>query len=67
MRCIAGWIAMRNEEPFHGLAAFKDYTTICNSAPSEFLAILALQHAAVIVERNLHDAALDASEPRTGR
>lgn len=48
-----GWIATRNDRLFRELAAFKDYTTICNSAPSEFLATLALQKAEVIVERNL--------------
>lgn len=47
-----GWIATRNEPLFHKLAAFKDYTTICNSAPSEFLATLALRHAETIAERN---------------
>jgi aspartate/methionine/tyrosine aminotransferase len=47
-----GWIATRNEPLFHELAAFKDYTTICNSAPSEFLATLALRHAEAIAERN---------------
>jgi aspartate/methionine/tyrosine aminotransferase len=48
-----GWIATRNERLFNELAAFKDYTTICNSAPSEFLATLALRNAPAIVERNL--------------
>ncbi len=48
-----GWIATRDNNLFRKLAAFKDYTTICNSAPSEFLATLALRHAKVIVERNL--------------
>ena len=48
-----GWIATRNDYIFRELAAFKDYTTICNSAPSEFLATLALRHAEAIVERNL--------------
>ena len=48
-----GWIATRNARLFGELAAFKDYTTICNSAPSEFLATLALRHAEAIVERNL--------------
>ncbi len=48
-----GWIATRNDQLFRELAAFKDYTTICNSAPSEFLATLALRHAEAIVERNL--------------
>jgi aspartate/methionine/tyrosine aminotransferase len=48
-----GWIATQNKELFLSLAAFKDYTTICNSAPSEFLATLALRHRKPIVERNL--------------
>ena len=48
-----GWIATRNDNLFRELAAFKDYTTICNSAPSEFLATLALRHGEAIVERNL--------------
>ena len=49
-----GWIATRNDNIFRKLAAFKDYTTICNSAPSEFLATLALQHGEAIAERNRH-------------
>jgi aspartate/methionine/tyrosine aminotransferase len=48
-----GWIATRNDQLFRALAAFKDYTTICNSAPSEFLAALALRNAEAIVERSL--------------
>lgn len=48
-----GWIATRNHQLFKELAAFKDYTTICNSAPSEFLAALALRNSKTIVERNL--------------
>ena len=48
-----GWIATRNSPLFRKMAAFKDYTTICNSAPSEFLATLALKHGDAIVERNL--------------
>ena len=48
-----GWIATRNDALFRQMAAFKDYTTICNSAPSEFLATLALRHADTIAQRNL--------------
>ncbi len=47
-----GWVATRSSELLNKLAAFKDYTTICNSAPSEFLATLALRHGESIVERN---------------
>ena len=48
-----GWIATHNEAVFKKMAAFKDYTTICNSAPSEFLATIALRNAATIAQRNL--------------
>ncbi len=48
-----GWLATRDGPLLQDLAAFKDYTTICNSAPSEFLATLALRNAEAIVERNL--------------
>lgn len=48
-----GWVATRNDSLYTKLAAFKDYTTICNSAPSEFLATLALAHRDAIVHRNL--------------
>lgn len=48
-----GWIATRNADLYQRLAAFKDYTTICNSAPSEFLATLALKHGEGIVQRNI--------------
>ncbi len=48
-----GWIATRNKEIYEKITALKDYTTICNSAPSEFLAELALRHRHKLVERNL--------------
>lgn len=47
-----GWVATRDEGLLEQMAAFKDYTTICNSAPSEFLATLALHHAGTIAQRN---------------
>ncbi len=47
-----GWAATRNQELLERMAAFKDYTSICNSAPSEFLATAALQHQDRLVERN---------------
>ncbi|MFC2133091.1 aminotransferase class I/II-fold pyridoxal phosphate-dependent enzyme [Bacteroidota bacterium] len=48
-----GWIATRNDEIYNKIAALKDYTTICNSAPSEFLAELALSHRPKLIDRNL--------------
>jgi aspartate/methionine/tyrosine aminotransferase len=38
-----GWIATRDVALRRRLAALKDYTTICNSAPSEVLALMALR------------------------
>ena len=48
-----GWIATRSADVYKRIAALKDYTTICNSAPSELLAELALRHRQKLVERNL--------------
>lgn len=48
-----GWVATQNTALLERLAAFKDYTSICSSAPSEFLAALALRHRQQIVDRNL--------------
>ncbi|QBD77508.1 aminotransferase class I/II-fold pyridoxal phosphate-dependent enzyme [Ktedonosporobacter rubrisoli] len=47
-----GWIATRDHALYQRIAQSKDYTTICNSAPSEFLALTALRHGEQIVERN---------------
>ncbi len=48
-----GWVATANQDVLSKMAALKDYTTICNSAPSEFLAEVALRHRGRIVARNL--------------
>lgn len=48
-----GWIGTRDSRLFEQMAAFKDYTTICNSAPSEFLATLALRHGETLIARNM--------------
>jgi aspartate/methionine/tyrosine aminotransferase len=66
-----GWIATRNADVYERMAALKDYTTICNSAPSEFLAELALRHRQKLIERNMRIiadnlAVLDAFFARHG-
>lgn len=38
-----GWLATHDRELLDRVARFKDYTTICASAPSEILAIIALR------------------------
>jgi aspartate/methionine/tyrosine aminotransferase len=48
-----GWIATKNKKIYEKMASFKDYTTICNSAPSEFLAEVAMRNRAKLAERNL--------------
>jgi aspartate/methionine/tyrosine aminotransferase len=48
-----GWIATRNREIYEKMASLKDYTTICNSAPSEFLAEVAMRNRMKLAERNL--------------
>jgi aspartate/methionine/tyrosine aminotransferase len=48
-----GWVATRNKEVCDTMAALKDYTTICNSAPSEFLAEVAMRNRQKLAARNL--------------
>ncbi len=48
-----GWLATRNKSVIEKCLHFKYYTTICSSAPSEFLTALALRQRDVILSRNL--------------
>jgi aspartate/methionine/tyrosine aminotransferase len=48
-----GWIATKNRKIYQSMAALKDYTTICNSAPSEFLSEVGLRNRQKLVDRNL--------------
>lgn len=48
-----GWLASQNYEILEKAAILKEYTTICNSAPSEFLAGVALRNRRTILDRNL--------------
>jgi aspartate/methionine/tyrosine aminotransferase len=48
-----GWLAAQEPGLIESWLSFKDYTTICNSAPSEILGILALRARDPIVSRNL--------------
>lgn len=61
-----GWVATRDRELLRRLAELKDYTTICNGAPSEVLALIALRRLGDVIARTraivdpnlalLHDA-----------
>ena len=48
-----GWLATQNKDIQEKVAILKEYTTICNSAPSEFLAGVALRNRKKILARNL--------------
>jgi aspartate/methionine/tyrosine aminotransferase len=48
-----GWLAAQETALVGRWLAFKDYTTICNSAPSEILGVIALQAGERILARNL--------------
>ncbi len=48
-----GWIATRDRELYDKLLKYKYYTTICNSAPSEYLATIALRHHNAILRNNI--------------
>jgi aspartate/methionine/tyrosine aminotransferase len=48
-----GWLASQDQSLPLKWLTFKDYTTICNSAPSEILALIALRAADHIIDRNL--------------
>ncbi len=48
-----GWVATKNRKIYETMASLKDYTTICNSAPSEFLAEVALRNRQKLVARNV--------------
>ncbi|MBI4807154.1 MAG: aminotransferase class I/II-fold pyridoxal phosphate-dependent enzyme [Desulfovibrio sp.] len=46
-----GWAACRDKSILDAMSGVKDYTTICGSAPSEFLAALALRRKDAILAR----------------
>lgn len=47
-----GWLACRDRELLQRFERYKHYLSICNSAPSEQLALIALNHRDAILERN---------------
>ena len=47
-----GWLASHDRALLARVAAFKDYTTICSSAPAELLAIMALRRRDIVLERS---------------
>lgn len=47
-----GWIACQDKKLVQDVERMKHYTSLCNSAPSEYLACLALKNASTLLERN---------------
>jgi len=47
-----GWLATTDHELLARVASFKDYTTICSSAPAEVLAIIALRARVAVLDRS---------------
>jgi aspartate/methionine/tyrosine aminotransferase len=48
-----GWLATRDQDVLDRCARFKDYTTICSSAPSEILALMGLRAREQVLGRSL--------------
>lgn len=49
-----GWLATHDIDLLRRAAAFKDYLSICNSAPSEILALIALRAQTQIISRSMN-------------
>ena len=47
-----GWLASRDTALLERCAAYKDYTTICNAAPSEVLSLIALRARERVLARS---------------
>jgi aspartate/methionine/tyrosine aminotransferase len=47
-----GWLATHDRDLLDRIARFKDYTTICSSAPSEILALIGLRARDRVLERS---------------
>jgi aspartate/methionine/tyrosine aminotransferase len=47
-----GWLATRDRELLDRCARFKDYTTICSSAPAEVLALIGLRARDTVLARS---------------
>jgi aspartate/methionine/tyrosine aminotransferase len=48
-----GWVATANQALLERCAHLRDYTSLCNSAPGEYLAVLALEQRERILTRQL--------------
>ncbi len=49
-----GWVVSHNHELLQKMKLFRDYLSICNSAPSEILTMIALNNSEEFIEVNLN-------------
>ncbi len=49
-----GWLASADQDLLRRITAIKDYTSVCSSAPSEILALIALRNHDLVVDRCMH-------------
>ena len=49
-----GWIACQDKDLLEELERYKHFLTICNSAPSEVLSVIALKNRSKILEKNIN-------------
>ncbi len=49
-----GWLTTKNKELYTQFSTYKDFTTICSSAPSEILSLIALKARDKIIKNNLN-------------
>ena len=48
-----GWVITKDPDLYQKMAAFKDYTSICSSAPSEILSLIVLRNKDVVIKKHL--------------
>ena len=48
-----GWATSKNHKILQKMESFKDYLSICSSAPSEILTSIALNHADLLIKKNV--------------
>ena len=53
-----GWLVTKNRQIIADCSAYKDYTTLCNNAPGEVLATIAMRNAETLLKRN-HEIILE--------
>jgi len=56
-----GWLVTKNRNILETCATYKDYTTLCNNAPGEILATIAMRNAEYLLRRN-HEIVLENLE-----